>query len=331
MTIVDESAGGFAVEFDGATDCRVGDCVMLRVEDEWLRVRVAFLDMQDVGVERFQGCELSSHTRLGLRRLLEDEDWKLVRGKHRSSLRRPSISTLTSRTLLAGAAAFVGGLIVFAAFGMRKLDRAFSLNPMKDDRSEARVAHIRDPLVLTPKVRLLKQSADNSLKSAADAVAPSGETQGWATGSGRATPEPVSPAVAEKPRPLQQTITRSSAASSVSKKAGGKVEREFEKLADEAAEVPELSAKLWSEATVNLAQPAFLLRADIVERLKLSHAQQAQLRRLLIEHRTSDSNPGEQLELSLGRRGMAVLTTQQKYLLESIRKTMPDSSQPAGG
>ena len=73
VVIVDESAGGFAVEFNHIADCQVGDTLLLRVVEDWFKVRVAFLETQDVGVERFTDCDLTSHSRLGLTRLIEEQ------------------------------------------------------------------------------------------------------------------------------------------------------------------------------------------------------------------------------------------------------------------
>jgi hypothetical protein len=331
VTIIDESAGGFAIEFDGTADCRIGDYLQLQVEGEWIRFRIAFLDLQDVGVERFEGCQLTSLTRLGLMRSLDDEQWKRERRKPGLTRLRAPLAAIRNHSLLAAAAAFIGGLVVVGSFGIRKLDRAYSLDPMKNDQSEARVVSVRDPLVLAPKVKLLKSEADAAARSVAEAVAPAGTAPVWApTGSGRPITTAQTTKAAEKPRPLQPTITRSAGRALPSKRTVDKVDRELDKFAKQAAEVPELTEKLWHETTVRLAHPAFLLRADIAQRLQLSPTQQALLKRMLVEQRTADTSADNERDLTIGRRSLAILTTRQKYLLEELRHTLPDAQLPAG-
>jgi hypothetical protein len=156
VDVVDESAGGFAIEFTHLADCHVGDMLMLRVADDWFKVRIAFLEMQDVGVERFTGCDLKSHTRLGLMRISDEEGWALKRKKgkrHLFRFRRPRVY-VRKNALVAAAISIVVGLIVFGGALIRTLDRSKPLDPFSDDGSGTVVANIKKPLVLAPKTGL---------------------------------------------------------------------------------------------------------------------------------------------------------------------------------
>lgn len=292
VLVVDESVGGFAVEFEGSTECRVGDQLFLGIGDEWVRVRVAFLDTQDVGAERFANCNLVSQTRLGLMRVSDDETWKLhgQRGERNAWARfcLPLID-LRKQTLWKSAAVFVIGLVAVGGALMHATKRSQTFDPIAREGTDARVASIRDPLDLAPKGMLsLKRKADAQMRSLNKSVPnmplASGGNSGGAVA--RSQPRASSSANTTAPRtavhaPLAPAvggaaakIARSKALSRASKQATNFIEHALE----------------LSEATMRIAQPDMLLSPDMVARLQLSPAQQ--LQRLVLELRTADRPVG---------------------------------------
>lgn len=329
VEVVDESAGGFAVEFDGPTECRVGDQLMLGIGDEWVPVRVMFLDMQDVGVERFTSCNLVSHTRLGLKRIADDTSWPTYRAGRQgfwARFRRPRINVRKQKLWIA-AAVFVAGLIVVGGVFMHATRRSQTFDPIAREGSDARVANFRNPLVLGPKGALsLKRKADAQMRAVNEHLPnlpiSGGSGSGRAVASSRAIESAAAKSLAPRKAvhtPLAPTVSKS-AAKLARSKALAKVGKQASNLVEHALEL--------SEATIRIAQPEALLSPEMVARLQLSPAQQLQLKRLATEVRTADRTIGSPSEfdaaqLTLGRRSLNILTGEQRKLLEAWQATQP--------
>jgi hypothetical protein len=335
VQVVDESAGGFAVEFDGPTECRVGDQLMLSISDEWVPVRIVFLDMQDVGVERFTSCNLVSHTRLGLKRIADDANWphghRSMRAGFWARFRRPRVN-LRKQTLWIAAAVFVIGLVAVGAFLTHASRRSQTFDPIAREGTDARVANIRNPLVLGPRGALsLKRKADSQMRAIGD-NAPDFPLSGG-SGPRRAVVRSAAPdsqsAKTLAPRkavhaPLAPTISGSAA----------KIARSntLSKVTKQAANIVEHALEL-SEATIRIAQPEALLSPEMVARLHLSPAQQLQLKRLATEVRTADRSVGSPSEfdaaqLTLGRRSLNILTGEQRKVLEAWQMSQSADDKP---
>ncbi len=325
VVVVDESAGGFAVEFDHIADCRAGDMLMLHVGDEWFKVLVVFIDMEDVGVERFEGCHLTSRTRLGLKRISDDETWEMARQCKGSMtlLRRPRMFALT-QSMLGSAVAIVAGLCVIGGGILYALNQSRPLNPIDGSHSEARVAKIRNPLELAPKAVLsLKHEVEKHRRS---------------IGSEPDSREPW------KPTGTDKKTKRGSASSETRNRQLGKlrlpsVPPGLLKGARKAAEAPKLShlpnIKL-DRGIIRSAQPDFLLRPDISRQLGLTEAQRMRLRRLMVESRTAAKSLSEVIgeddpQLILGRRSLGLLTTEQKQALSTLQQNQSPESVPDNG
>jgi hypothetical protein len=327
VEVVDESAGGFAVEFDGPTECRVGDQLMLGVADEWVPVRVMFLDMQDVGVERFTTCNLVSHTRLGLKRISEDARWPTANRTSQgfwARFRRPRINVRKQKLWIA-AAVFCAGLIVVGGVFMHATRRSQTFDPIAREGSDARVANIRNPLAFGPKGAFsLKRKADAQMRAMNEHLPnlPVSGGAGRAVASSRTIESAAAKSLAPRKAvhaPLAPTIS-SSAAKIGRSKALAKVSKQASNLVEHALEL--------SEATIRIAQPEALLSPEMVARLHLSPAQQLQLQRLATEVRTSDrttksSSEFDAAQLTLGRRSLNILTGEQRKLLEAWQATRP--------
>jgi hypothetical protein len=320
VTVIDESAGGYAVTFIGPTQCRIGDQLELSVSDQWIPVRVAFVEMEDIGVEQMTGGALEGHSRLGLERLPEHlVDFHRYKGI-RSRFRRPLVM-LRKNSLLLAAVGFLAALALVGISVMRKLDGAYALNPLKNDDSEARVAPVKKSLNLAPKAQW---AASQAAKAAASSVESSNELVVAPPLSEHVSSRPLqqssSSAPEEPPRARQAVITRSAAPAA--KTLGRMAAEEIEDVADE------LSGALnsFDESTVRLADPQFLLRQDVAQRLQLTHAQQAWLKRLVVEHRTADQS-GAPDELTLNRRAINRLTTEQRKLLLGLEHSMQKSGE----
>ncbi len=329
VTVVDESAGGFAIEFNHLANCHVGDMLLLRVGEDWLKVRVAFLEMQDVGVERFSGCDLKSHTRLGLMRMSDEECWA---NKHKDSkrhwlrFRRPRVY-LRKDPLVVAAISIVVGLVIFGGALLRTMDRSKPLDPFSDDGSEAVVANVKDPLVLAPKAALaLKREASKRRRPIEEEPpdAPGPPSSKPATGKRTKRTDRQS---TERPERKYQAPHIPSLPAGLLKKPTDAAES-----AVEAAEklVPAIEIR---PETLRLTHPEFLLRHDISSKLRLSEAQQVRLRRLLVELRTADQSLSKALaeedrELVLGRRGLGILTSQQQRELAKLQATLPPEPTP---
>jgi hypothetical protein len=335
VEVVDESAGGFAVEFDGPTECRVGDQLLLGIGDDWVPVRVMFLDMQDVGVERFTTCNLMSHTRLGLKRISEDATWSKpnrARQGFWARFRRPRIHVRKQKLWIA-AAVFVTGLIVVGGVFMHATRQSQTFDPIAREGTDARVANVRNPLVLGPKGTLsLKRKADAQVRAINEHLPnlplSGGSGSGRAVASSRAIESAAAKSLAPRKAvhaPLAPAISGSAAKIGRSK-ALAKVSKQASSLVEHALEL--------SEATIRIAQPEALLTPEMVARLRLSPAQQLQLKRLAIEVRTSDRTTGSPSEfdaaqLTLGRRSLNILTGEQRKLLEAWQVTRPAEEKPA--
>lgn len=321
VTVVDESAGGYAVTFVGPTQCRIGDQLELNVSDQWIPVRVAFVEMEDIGVEQITGGALEGHSRLGLERLPEHLA-NLHRNKGlRNRFRRPLVM-LRKNGLLMAAVVFLAGLSLVGLAVMRKLDGAYALNPLKKDDSEARVAPLKKSLNIAPKARW---AASEAAKAAASSVQSSTEIVEAPPlaehVASRTRVEPSSAAAPEEPpRARQAVITRSAAPTA--KKLGQMAAEELEDVAGE------LSGAISSfdSSTIRLADPQFLLRPEIAQRLQLTQAQQAWLKRLVVEHRTADSGETSD-DLALNRRALNRLTSEQRKLLLALEHTMQKDGQ----
>lgn len=96
---------------------------------------------------------------------------------------------------------------------------------------------------------------------------------------------------------------------------------EIEDVADE------LSGAISSfdQSTIRLADPQFLLRPEVIQRLQLTQAQQAWLKRLVVEHRTADGGTTD--DLALNRRALNRLTSEQRKLLLALEHTMQKDGQ----
>jgi len=321
VTVIDESAGGYAVTFVGPTRCRIGDQLELSVSDQWIPVRVAFVEMEDIGVEQITGGALEGHSRLGLERLPEHlADLHRYQGV-RSRFRRPLVM-LRKNSLLLAAVGFLAALSLVGIAVMRKLDNAYALNPLKHDDSEARVAPVGKSLKLAPQIGWV---AGKAADAAASQVQSSTETISAPAVStpvaSRSSVQPsASSAPEEPPRARQAVITRSAAP--VAKTLGRMAAEEIDEVANE------LTGALSSfdESTIRLADPHFLLRHDVVQRLQLTQAQQAWLKRLVAEHRTADSD-GATDELALNRRVLNRLTSEQRTLLLALEHSMQKDDQ----
>lgn len=317
VTVIDESAGGYAVSFIGPTECRIGDQLELSVGEEWLPVRVASVEMEDIGVEQLTGGALQGHSRLGLERL--PEHLALHSKKSPSGRFRRPLVMLRKNSLLLAAAGFLAALTLVGAAMMRKLDRAYSLNPLKADDSEARVVMASKSLHLAPKTKWITGKAARGVEAAHE-IAEAPPLREWV--SSRDRPQgPSSPATEEPPRARQAVITRSAAAPA--RKSLGEIA--VEEIEDVADELGEAFSSL-DESTVRLASPEFLLRQDVAQRLQLTHAQQAWLRRLVLEHRTSASEDVETDDsLTRNRRALNRLTSEQRKLLLALEHSMKNS------
>lgn len=318
VTVIDESAGGYAVTFVGPTQSRIGDQLELGMGDQWIPVRVVFVEMEDIGVEQLTGGALEGYSRLGLERLPEQlADLRRHYGI-RSRFRRPLVM-LRNNSLLLAAVGFLAALALVGISVMRKLDGAYALNPLKNDDSEARVAPVKKSLNLAPKAQW---AASQAAKAAASSVESSTEIVLAPPLSEHVASRPLertnSSTSEEPPRARQAVITRSAAPAA--KTLGRMAAEEIEDVADE------LSGALHSfdESTIRLANPEFLLRHDIAQRLQLTHAQQAWLKRLVVEHRTADQD-GAPDELTLNRRALNRLTSEQRKLLLALEHTMRNS------
>lgn len=320
VTVLDESAGGYAVTFVGPTQCRIGDQLDLRVSDQWIPVRVAFVEMEDIGIEQITGGALEGHSRLGLERLPEHlVDLHRHKGL-RTRFRRPLVM-LRKNSLLLAAVGFLAALSLVGFSVMRKLDRAYSLNPLKADDSEARVAPVNKSLNLAPKAEWAASKAAQAAGSTAQSSTEIVEAPPLADHvASRPLEQASSSAPEEPPRARQAVITRSAAPTA--KTLGRMAAEEIEDVADE------LSGAISSfdDSTVRLANPEFLLRQDIAQRLQLTHAQQAWLKRLVVEQRTAGGDADSD-ELALNRRALNKLTSDQRKLLMALEHAMQNSGE----
>lgn len=335
VQVIDESAGGFAVEFDGPTECRVGDQLFLAMGEEWIRVRVVFLDMQDIGVERFSNANLVSQTRLGLLRVSDEVTWEDQKGQRGvwARFRRPLVN-LRKQKLWAAAAVFVAGLVAVGGALLHASKRSQTFDPIAREGTDARVANVRDPLVLAPKGTLsLKRKADAQMRAIEEGLpelplSSGGQAGRAVVGSQRSS----SAASASAPRkavhaPLAPNVSKSAAGSAAKSAAKLARNKALAKAGKEATDLLEHALEL-SEATIRIAQPEALLSPEMVARLRLSPAQQLQLQRLAIEVRTADRSVGspdefDATQLTLGRRSLNILTGEQRKLLEAWQQTLP--------
>ncbi len=320
VTVIDESAGGYAITLVGPTQCRIGDQLELHVGDQWIPVRVAFVEMEDIGVEQMTGGTLEGHSRLGLERLPEHlVNFHRYQGI-RSRFRRPLVM-LRKNSLLLAAVGFLAALALVGISVMRKLDGAYALNPLKNDDSEARVAPVKKSLNLAPKAQW---AASQAAQAAASTVQSSTETVEAPPLAEHVASRPLerttSSASEEPPRARQAVITRSAAPAA--KTLGRMAVEEIEDVADELSGV----LSTFDESTVRLAKPEFLLRHDVAQRLQLTHAQQAWLKRLVVEHRTADQGDVPD-ELTLNRRALNRLTSEQRKLLLALEHTMQNDGE----
>ena len=334
VQVIDESAGGFAVEFDGPTECRAGDQLFLGMGEEWIRVRVVFLDMQDIGVERFSNANLVSQTRLGLMRVNDEATWedqKEDRGAW-ARFRRPLVN-LRKQKLWAAAAVFVAGLVAVGGALLHATKRSQTFDPIAREGTDARVANIRDPLVLAPKGTLsLKRKADAQMRAIEEGL-PNLPLSGGAE-AGRAVQSQRSSAAASSNAlrkavhaPLAPNVVKSAVGSAAKSAAKLARNKELAKAGKQATDLLERAFEL-SEATIRIAQPEALLSPEMVARLRLSPAQQLQLQRLVIEVRTGDRSVGspdefDAVQLTLGRRSLNILTGEQRKLREAWQQTLP--------
>jgi hypothetical protein len=321
VTVLDESAGGYAVTFVGPTQCRIGDQLELNVSDQWIPVRVAFVEMEDIGVEQITGGVLEGHSRLGLERLPEHLVELRRRKGVRSRFRRPLVM-LRKNSLLLAAVVFLSGLALVGFAVMRKLDRAYALNPLKNDDSEARVAPMKKSLNIAPKGSWAASKAAKSAASSVQSTAGIVESPPLAEHvAARARVESSPSAAAEEPpRARQAVITRSAAPAA--KSLGKIAAKEIENVADE------LSGAISSfdESTIRLADPEFLLRQDVAQRLQLTQAQQAWIKRLVVERRTAEGGKDSD-GLGLNRRALNRLTSQQRKLLLALEHSLQQNGQ----
>lgn len=329
VQVVDESAGGFAVEFEGPTDCRVGDQLFLGIGDEWVRVRIVFLDMQDVGAERFSNCNLVSQTRLGLKRVA-DENWNPNDKSKKHGLwpkfRLPLVN-LRKQTLWKAAAVFVIGLVAVGGALLHVTKRSQTFDPIAREGTDARVARIRDPLDLAPKGMLsLKRKADAQMRSLGENAPGPAQTSGGNSHGKlpRSQPRESSSATAAAPRKAVHAPLAPAGGGTAAKIARSKT---VSRAGKQATNFIEHALEL-SEATIRIAQPDVLLSPEMVARLHLSPAQQLQLQRLVLELRTGDRTVGSPSEydtaqLALGRRSLSILTSEQRKLLEAWQTTRP--------
>lgn len=320
VTVLDESAGGYAVTLVGPTQCRIGDLLELNVGDQWSAVRVAFVEMEDIGVEQITDGALQGHSRLGLERLPEDLAALHRPRGIRSRFRRPLVM-LRKNSLLLAAVGFLAALSLVGIAVMHKLDRAYSLNPLKNDDSEARVAPVNKSLKLAPTVRWAASKAGEAAASSVESSTGIVESPPLAEHvASRATVQPSSPAAEEPPRSRQAVITRSAAPTA--KKLGQMAAEELEDAADELSD----AISSFDESTIRLADPEFLLRQDIAQRLQLTQAQRAWLKRLVLEHRTADT-AGDAAELALNRRVLNRLTSEQRKMLMALEHSLRNDGQ----
>ena len=324
VVVVDESAGGFAIEFNHLASCHVGDIVLLRVAEDWFKVRVAFLEMQDVGVERFSGCDLKSHTRLGLMRLNDQEGWALTRAVGRTHwlrFRRPRVN-LRKNTLVYAAISIMVGLVVAGSALMRTMDRSKPLDPFAGGGSQAVVADIKKPLVLAPKTGLaLEREVRKRLRSIEGDVVDEPQLPSSKPATGKRAERTERQANVMPERKYQPPLIPSLPAGLL------KESVDASQTAVEAAERLLPAIELRPE-TLRLAHPQFLLRHDVASKLDLSETQQVQLRRLLVELRTADQSlskalADEEPHLVLGRRGLGILTHHQQLELVKLQAMLP--------
>ncbi len=115
VEVLDESVGGFAVELEGVCEFQVGDVLWLEIESDHFAVRLVNLDLQDVGVERFEGVDLHSRSRLGLMRECDPEASRSLKKKPVfagwARLRRTDARTVPWK-FVGAAAGFVGASAV---------------------------------------------------------------------------------------------------------------------------------------------------------------------------------------------------------------------------
>lgn len=328
VVIVDESAGGFAIEFNHLADCHVGDTLLLRVAEDWFQVRVAFLEMQDLGVERFTGCDLKSHTRLGLRRMTDEECWAPIREeekRHWFRFRRPRVY-LRKDSLIVAAISILVGLVIVGGALMRTMDRSKPLDPYSDDGSKALVADVKDPLVLAPQTGLALEREVRKQLGSSEGDAPGAAPPILKPIAGRRVSQPDSQPNVKHERKYQAPYVPSLPAGLL------KGPADAAETAVEAAEKLVPAIELRPE-TLRLVQPAFLLRPDVSKKLDLTETQQVHLRRLLVELRTADQSLSKALteedpELVLGHRSLGILTSQQQRVLVDLRAKLPPEATP---
>ena len=329
--VLDESAGGFAVEVAQVLDCRSNDMLMLRVGEDWFKVRVVFIDLQDVGVERFEGCNLKSCTRLGLSRVADDQPWKLTKRnpeKSGSRFLQPFVQvrkqrlTLTAMGIIAGLGAIIIGLL-------HVFDRSRPLDPIDRGDREARVAKIHDPLVIAPKAALsLKRDLEKQARQIEDELSSSSSPNRSQT----IAKQMLKTERRSAPRATQSTSTQKPMKPLIPKAADELIKKAHKTMTK--VDVPKLPAVDLDPSVIRRAHPSFLMKPHIAERLQLTEAQMVRLRKIAGEQRTAARAISgalvEDPQLAIGRRSLSVLTNDQRRHLAALQQVLPDDTDSEG-
>jgi hypothetical protein len=338
VEIVDESANGFSVVFDGALECYIGQEIFVQVASAWAKVRVMNFRLQEsIATEESESTVSATRSRLGLMRLSEVDAWDIDSPQPARTPQATIRTIIHCLAFLVRPLTSVAGLMVVAPLAALVLvwameqffpeDLLVSENGVHlapgTEHSRSRFFRSADEKTM-PSAHQLSKLAANALPKGT--TIPQGVTRSTRPES-LLKPE-VTKLLALNPVQLHQlrqifddyrttTDEARSAAPSSSNAREPDIQLGRRGLAIFTEE--QRSSLMWL-----LSRPEFLLKPEATKLLALSPDQRQQLNQIFDDYRTtatgtvfgnggtSGSSAARDSEIPLGQRGLAVLTEEQR-------------------
>ncbi len=303
--MVDESAGGFAVECDQPCHCQIGDAMELQIESDWINVQVAYLCQEPSEAKTFDERPLPGRWRIGLSRVAAPLPALLVpKGQLPfARLRRPLVPLESPGWPIAGTIIGAVALLGGAIWLFHRVEEVLPAQP-------GPYGHARPPQIELPPVD--KVLVSPGYRPADDDWEPFKH--------GEAKPRPY--------RPVQRTGAKGMLPNfkSTTKKPVKPLPLANVPAGPTRPAEPQRETEHVPASVLPLADPQFLLRREVSDALSLTRNQQERLARLVYEHRTSAGGSGASSDdenvRRLQRRGWDVLSVVQQRSLVRMQSML---------
>jgi hypothetical protein len=352
VEIVDESAKGFAVMFDGTLECYIGQQILVQVASAWTKVRVMNFRLQEsIATEESEDPVSTTRTRLGLMRLNELDAWE-IDPPQPAALPQATFKTIIHCLVyVVRPLTSVAGLIIMAPLAAIALMWALENYVPEDLLVREKAAH-SGPKTENSRSRFFSPAGKETPPAAFQPAEPpaharaKGAMPQQVIRSSRPEsllkPE-VTKLLALKPEQLQQlrqifddyrTTSKEALLSDPGTRSPSNAHDPDIQLGRRGLAVfteEQRSSLMWL-----LSRPEFLLKPESSKLLALSREQLQELNQIFDDYRTTatesvfgdlgSSRPpaAHDSEIPLGRRGLAVLTEEQRgSLLRLLSATDP--------